>query len=364
MSALRMLPHRFSAGIAALAMASLLPAAAALANPGFSFGEGDNAHNAACLKCHKDINRVGPDSQINPAAFGHTTHARIGCTTCHDTISANHPNGTKTTMSTGCKDCHADVALQYATSRHSLNAPDCNSCHNPHSVQKAGQVSAIELNASCIKCHNHNRISATHAQWLPQTDLHLGAITCVTCHTKTDAFVLSVYLSRRDDKGSLTRPNIADYGYLQEIAGDKEVQHLVDGNKDGYISIEELKSFNRKPANNNLYLKAVLTPDKTSHLLQTTDRSFNCTYCHASGPNKTQISRLVLPGKDGSYYQLAIESGGTIASLNAIPDFYMMGSTRNSLLNGLGALILAGGLVMPVGHGFVRYMTRKNRQKE
>jgi hypothetical protein len=40
----------------------------------------------------------------------------------------------------------------------------------------------------------------------------------------------------------------------------------------------------------------------------------------------------------------------------------MMGATRNASLNLLGLAILAGGLVMPVGHGFLRFLTRKNRR--
>lgn len=362
MYATRTTRQRIATGIAALALCSLLPAAAS-ADPGFAFGD-STARNAACLKCHQDINRVGENSQINPATFGHTTHARLGCTTCHTDIPANHPNGTKTAAKSDCKECHHDVAAQYATSKHSLNAPDCNSCHNPHRVQKTGEVSAIELNAACSKCHNHLRVSASHAQWLPQAELHLGSITCVTCHTKTENFVLSVYISRRDVKGSESRPSIADYQYLKKVAGDKEIHQLIDRNQDNYISIDELKNFSMKPPNRNLYLRAILTPEKTSHLIQTTDKSFNCTFCHASGPNKTQISKLVLPDEHGFYRQIDIESGGTVASLNAIPDFYMMGSSRHTVLNVLGGLILVGGMVMPVGHGFFRFLTRKNRQKE
>lgn len=48
-------------------------------------------------------------------------------------------------------------------------------------------------------------------------------------------------------------------------------------------------------------------------------------------------------------------------ALHTIPDFYLMGSARNTTLNKIGLAIIAGGLVMPVGHGFLRFLTRKNR---
>jgi hypothetical protein len=41
----------------------------------------------------------------------------------------------------------------------------------------------------------------------------------------------------------------------------------------------------------------------------------------------------------------------------------MTGATRNGTLNKIGLAIIVGGLVMPVGHGFIRFLTRKNRQE-
>jgi hypothetical protein len=57
-------------------------------------------------------------------------------------------------------------------------------------------VYALDLNKTCTTCHTQDKIAASHAQWLPQSNLHLGSINCITCHTKSDAFVLSVYVSR------------------------------------------------------------------------------------------------------------------------------------------------------------------------
>jgi uncharacterized membrane protein SpoIIM required for sporulation len=42
----------------------------------------------------------------------------------------------------------------------------------------------------------------------------------------------------------------------------------------------------------------------------------------------------------------------------------MVGSTRSTALNYIGAMIIAGGLVMPIGHGTLRFLTRKNRQDD
>lgn len=335
----------------------------AFADPSFSFGDGGEK-NAECMSCHEDKLVVGDSNKISAIDFEHTTHAQFGCRTCHNNVPDSHPDGNKIKRTTACIDCHADISAQYLTSKHSLGAPDCGSCHNPHNVKKANEISASQLNSTCNACHDYTRISALHAQWLPQTNLHLGAITCVTCHTKIDNFVLSVYILRRDVKNNKTLSNVADFNYLKQKAGTENIHQLVDGNLDNYISIEELKAFSKNPANKDLYLKAMLTPSTTSHLFKTSDESFNCTLCHASGPNTAQIVKLVLPNKSGTYSQMDVEKGGTFGSLHSIPDFYMMSSSRNSILNKLGVLILAGGMIMPVGHGFIRFLTRKNREKE
>jgi predicted CXXCH cytochrome family protein len=333
------------------------------ADPGFSFGD-ETLENKSCLSCHKDKKLVGVVNQINTKAFQHTTHAQLGCKTCHNTISDIHPKDGKTARTTTCSDCHADIATQYSISKHSLSVTNCSACHNPHTVHKPGEVYALDLNKTCTSCHNQDRITASHAQWLPQTNLHLGSITCITCHTKSDNYVLSVYVSRRDLKKTSSGAAVADYSYLKTKAGSEDITKLVDRNLDSYISIEELRNFNSNPANKDLYLKAVLTPAKTTHAFQTSDKSWNCTACHAAGPDAAQVSRLVLPKQDGTFQHLNIEKGASIAALNVIPDFYMMGSSRNTIMNMLGAVILAGGMVMPVGHGFIRFLTRKNRNKE
>lgn len=358
----RLLIQRIITVLAVVIACSLLPRFG-LADPGFSFGD-ENLKNKTCLNCHKDKELVGAVNQINTKAFQHTTHALLGCKTCHDTISNIHPKDGKTTRTTTCSDCHADVAAEYSISKHSLSVTNCNACHNPHTVHKPGDVYALDLNETCTSCHNQDRITASHAQWLPQTNLHLGSITCTTCHTKSDNYVLSVYVSRRDQKKTGSNVTVADYSHLKNKAGSEDITKLVDRNLDSYISIEELRNFNSNPANKDLYLKAVLTPNKTTHAFQTSDKSWNCTACHAAGPDTAQVSRLVLPMQDGTFQHLNIEKGASIATLNVIPDFYMMGSSRSTIMNMLGAVVLAGGMVMPVGHGFIRFLTRKNRKKE
>lgn len=326
----------------------------------FSFGD-STGKNDACIACHGDQAQVGSQYYINPTGFGHTTHAKFGCTTCHDNITGNHPDGKSVARTTGCGDCHGDIITQYSASIHGTKAA-CGGCHNPHKVYKPEEISATEMNKQCANCHANNKISASHAKWLPQAGLHLGAIACVTCHSKAENYVITIYIAKRDGADPETKPTLVTHEELLKYSNGDNIQNLVDKNRDNYISLDELRKFNRDPSNKDVYLKAMLTPVKPTHSFQTFDNRWDCTFCHASGPDIMQTSYLSFPEQNGTFRQVAVEKGAAMDALHAIPNFYLMGSTRNGILNQVGLLIIMGGMIMPVGHGFFRFLSRNNRK--
>jgi len=325
----------------------------------YSFGDG-TSKNEACMSCHGNQAKVSGLNYVNPKNFGHTTHAKFGCITCHDTITNNHPEVKPVARTTGCGDCHSDTLSQYSASVHAKNA-SCSGCHNPHRVNSSSEIAATEMNKQCAVCHDNNKITASHSRWLPQTVLHLGAIACVTCHSKAENYVISIYIAKRDGAEPESKPNLLTYEDLLKYSNGDNIQYLIDRNRDNYISLDELRKFNRDPSNKNIYLKAMMTPVKPTHSFQTFDNRWDCTFCHASGPEIMQVSYLSFPQQNGTFRQVAVEKGAAMDALRAIPNFYLMGSTRNGLLNKIGLLIIAGGMVMPVGHGFLRFLSRKNR---
>ena len=76
-----------------------------------------------------------------------------------------------------------------------------------------------------------------------------------------------------------------------------------------------------------------------------------------------QKSFIAFPEKDGSFTRLSVEKGAILDILYGTPDFYMLGTTRSTALNVIGAIIIAAGLSFPVGHGFLRFLTRNNRKE-
>ena len=326
----------------------------------FSFGD-STGKNEACFTCHGNQETVGSKNFIDAKNFDHTTHAKFGCTTCHDTLASNHPKGKSTARTTSCGDCHGDIITQYSASSHAKNA-SCSGCHNPHKVFKPEEISGVELNKQCANCHDNIKITASHSKWLPQAGLHLGAIACITCHSKAENYVISIYIAKRDNADPESKPNLVPYEDLLKLSNNENVQFLIDKNRDSYISLDELRKFNLDPSNKDMYLKAMLTPVKPTHSFQTFDNRWDCTFCHASGPEIMQTSYLSLPEQNGTFRQVAVEKGAAMDALHAIPNFYLMGSTRNDILNKVGILIIIGGFVMPIGHGFFRFISRKNRQ--
>jgi predicted CXXCH cytochrome family protein len=341
----------------------LLPGAtlcAADGGSGFSYGE-DLQKNASCLACHGDARMVKGTAYINPAQFGHTTHARIGCPTCHS-VAGNHPDGTKTPRA-DCRECHIDINNEYARSIHAAKT-HCAGCHNPHKVETPMEISGQEINQMCAGCHDGLQMTAKHGEWLPQSDLHLRMLPCITCHTGSKEYYVSMYIVKGKNGSRFGKPELASYSDLNAFTGGKDLVSLIDSNGDRFVSIKELRAFNRDPSHKQLRLQGMMTPQTMTHNFEIMDSRRNCTFCHASGAGPMQTSYISLPQENGTFQRIPAERGAVLDALYGTPDFYLMGSTKNVTLNYVGLAIICGGLIMPVGHGFMRFMTRKNRQRK
>ena len=318
--------------------------------------------NEDCLGCHDDVDLVGEGSFVAEVAFVNSAHADIGCSSCHDSISAAHPDDGLAASRPNCLDCHGDVAEEYAQTTHNENA-GCSDCHDPHNVRGAAAVSGHDMNAMCVECHTADDVVDSHSEWLPQANLHIGMVPCVTCHTASEDVIISLYITHKKENIETGALDLADHGELAALAGSDDVQDLVDTNRDDYISIAELRMFNRNPANKNVQLLGMMTPASVSHDITTLDNRWDCSFCHVSGPGAMQTSYVSLAQPDGSFKRVPAEQGAVLDALFGTPDFYMVGATRSKTMNYLGLAIIAGGLVLPIGHGSLRFLTRKNRRK-
>jgi hypothetical protein len=141
-----------------------------------------------------------------------------------------------------------------------------------------------------------------------------------------------------------------------------DVNSLIDRDGNGIISLKELRTFNRSAHKKGMRLWGMMTPEVITHTYQILNNRWDCSFCHASGPRAMQTSYLAFPDRNGRYARVGVEKGAILDILYGTPDFYMLGTTRSTALNIIGAMIIAGGMMMPIGHGTFRYLTRKNRK--
>jgi predicted CXXCH cytochrome family protein len=327
---------------------------------GYPFGD-SAGKNQQCLSCHGDPQVVRDASLIDQVQFAHTTHARIGCQSCHGPLPKDHPRGAKMPRA-DCRECHLDISQQYAGSIHA-GKTQCTGCHNPHKATSPEEISGQQITRVCSGCHERLLMTAKHSEWLPQAELHLRMLPCITCHTGSKNYSIIMYIVKGKNDSRFGRQELAGYDELRKLARGGDILSLVDTNGDNYISLQELRNFNRDPAHKFLRLQGMMTPDTVTHNFEILDSRRNCTFCHARGPAAMQTSFIAIPLKNGTFRRVAVEKGAVLDALYGTPDFYMMGSTKSATLNFFGLVIIGCGLIMPLGHGLLRFLTRKNRKE-
>jgi hypothetical protein len=277
-------------------------------------------------------------------------------------VSKRHPTDRIRPSRANCKECHAPVYEEYANSLHANHAR-CADCHNPHAVKPLLAVSGRDINIQCTKCHDDTRTLTGHSKWLPQAALHMDALPCITCHTGSKNYVITLYIEKQEKGKPHNDFEPARYEELiRLLPTDKTIETLVDTDGNNYISLDELKTFNRSARYKDLRLWGMMTPETATHSYQILDNRWDCTFCHASGPKAMQTSYLAFPDKNGMYTRIPVEKGAILDILYGTPDFYMLGSTRSTTLNILGAIIVVSGLLVPIVHGTFRILTIKRRK--
>jgi predicted CXXCH cytochrome family protein len=314
-----------------------------------------------CLMCHAEADMVGEKLSIDASAFTRTDHALLGCLTCHDSVTDGHPGDGQAVSRSTCLDCHEEVGRRYQQTAH-VQYAGCVDCHDPHRARGLEAVSSYDMNQQCTQCHENATVVEQHAEWLPQVELHIAKLPCITCHTSSEGYEIVLNITQKPENKVPRSYVMSSYADLKAYSGEKKINTLLDVNQNDFISLAELRTFNLNPAYEGLRLQGTLVPLTASHDLSTLDSRYDCSFCHASGPESMQTSFLALPNPDGSFVRLDVEKGAVLHALYGTPDFYMMGSSRSASLNIIGFIIICCGLIMPIGHGTLRFLTRKNRR--
>ena len=320
-----------------------------------------------CQDCHGDLSILedgGGYLYVDSARYERTAHAEVGCPSCHESVSEDHPDDGVRPSRAKCGECHDEVEAEYAESIHADNAT-CTDCHNPHEVQPVGQVSGAEMNRTCMECHEEDDVVASHEAWLSQTTLHIRALPCITCHTGSKVYVVTFYVGTFEERaGRSPMVALATHEELMAKAERSDgVTSVIDRDADGRVSVEELRLFYREGRAEGLRLWGMMTPEVATHNYATLDNRWDCSFCHASGPGVVQKSFVALPGPTGDYTRIPVEPGAVLDALYGTPDFYMIGATRSKTMSLIGLLIVAAGLTVPLVHGTLRLLTIRKRRE-
>ena len=361
---------------------------------------------------------------ISSKRFAESLHASSGCEACHSDIdAASHAKEPKkiatrralaAEMMETCRDCHKKAVTQYQDSVHSAlvrigsdKAPLCSDCHNPHATRSLKDASADEP-VVCAKCHEpiskaftqsvhgssgdealtckdchhthnvkaaafadnmrqeclscHKDAVASHAQWLPNTERHLEAISCPACHSPgaTRRVNLRLY------EGAAPQQSTEKVGVPKFV----KLANWADATGTGLDARalwSLLQEFNQNgSAMTTTMLRGrleVQTGEQAHQLARKAQAVKDCDTCHREGAMPFQTVSVSMAGPDGRPIRHQARDGvlTSVESIGSIGGFYAIGGTRIKLLDLLLVLVLAGGILVPSAHLTMKLLVKRQR---
>lgn len=326
------------------------------------------AVSGACKKCHPDKHTAVKES-IHSTMISEGNLKAPVCVDCHGFHSIG-PSDTFATMSgVPCKKCHEEVFNMYSKSVHGMaksnghhKAPLCSSCHFAHEVTVTTMTERIKT--ACLGCHQQTE--AAHAKWLPNSGLHLSAVSCATCHSPNSG--KGIYLKLQDETTGkpFTEEQITE---LLGISYEGLASRL-DSHGEGLDSAQiwdVISTLNAKGANARLTFmgRMDLSQGKEAHLLsQKKNAVRDCESCHNSNSDFFKSVTVAIVKADGrlTKYKAKPEVLGSMISMLSLKQFYVLGSTRLKVLDWLGILMVVGGASVPILHLTARVLTSPIRE--
>ncbi len=156
-----------------------------------------------CLDCHgmdslakTNANGLVISLFVDQAKFAASVHATNGCVSCHNDITAAHPDDNRPVAAVNCARCHPAQDASYGASVHGLaraaghaNAATCADCHGTHYIQPplspASRLYFLSQARTCGHCHATEEADwarSVHGQAIGGGDR--DAPTCTDCHSE------------------------------------------------------------------------------------------------------------------------------------------------------------------------------------
>ena len=311
-----------------------------------------------CRDCHKAKYTQYEDS-VHAALIKEGSNKAPLCSDCHDPHTQQSVKLTPATAKPPCARCHDAIYQAYSKDVHGQarltkgkTAPICADCHQAHAVQAASSMRSGVRDA-CLGCHKD--AASLHAVWLPNTERHLGAISCPACH-----------VPNAQRRVNLRLFDASKDRQMAEKSGVPQFVRLTNAADSGDMGLDEralwslLKEFNQEDGGKTI-LRGRLEVRSAVEAHQIAPKSQairECTFCHEQGATPFQSVTLTMAGPDGRPLRHGIQKDvlNSIASVDSVGGFYAIGSTRIKLLDQLLVLVLLGAAAVPLGHMAVRRM--------
>ncbi|NTW66006.1 MAG: hypothetical protein HGB21_06810 [Nitrospirae bacterium] len=89
-----------------------------------------------------------------------------------------------------------------------------------------------------------------------------------------------------------------------------------------------------------------------------------CEWCHTANAEFFSSISLAVKGVDGreTFYNVDSAALGSMFVMLPLNQFYAIGSMRQQVFDVVGALMIMGGLAVPVLHGGIRILTARARR--
>jgi hypothetical protein len=316
----------------------------------------------ACARCHPDKSAQHKGS-VHSAMLEEGIKRAPACVDCHGAHSVG-PKALADTMSgVPCKKCHEDIFAAYRGSVHGMakqngngQAPICSDCHYAHEIKPA--MASRSPKEVCMGCHPG--VAAAHQKWLPNAEAHFDAVACTACHIP-QGYKRSVYLRATEgEKGMM----VSDGVMRKLLAGSKVMLAAAKGNQ---LEADELwRLYNDKSEGENVHLSGTVNVNDRRHahrLAPKTEAVRQCEWCHSANAAFFQSVSMAVAKKDGreALYKVDAEALKSVYAMIPLSSFYVLGGTRVTALDYIGAAMILGGMMVPIAHGTLRYLTRRLR---
>jgi hypothetical protein len=234
-------------------------------------------------------------------------------------------------------------------------APICSSCHFSHEV-KAAEASRSPKGV-CLGCHS--KVLALHKEWLPNAEAHFDSVSCTVCHVAGE-YKRNIYLRLTDNASN-------------SMVADKTLRAAMNGSeasrKEKDLDPEQLwkvyQELNSHEQSVRMSGTVGLKDSHNAHYLVPKGKAVRqCEFCHTTDAQFFTTISLAVKGNDGreTFYQVDQAALGSLFAMLPLNQFYAIGGMRQQAFDIMGAVMIMGGLAVPVLHGSIWMLTSRMRR--